>query len=111
MNEIIFIVEDSPEGGYAAKAAGESIFTEADPHDGLHAQVSDEVGSERSLLVLCPAFRGKSEYPNLAVKRIPKQALSRCEWGHDDYSRRVENLPQKPPTPEQQALFDDGEGK
>ncbi len=67
-------------------------------------QLSDEVGSERSLLVLCPAFRGKGEYPNLTVKKIPKQVLSRCEWGHDDYSLRVENLPQKPPEPGQQAL-------
>ena len=67
-------------------------------------QLSDEVGSERSLLVLCPAFRGKGEYSNLTVKKIPKQVLSRCEWGHDDYSLRVENLPQKPPEPGQQAL-------
>jgi adenine-specific DNA-methyltransferase len=43
------------------------------------------------------------------VKKIPKEVLSRCEWGHDDYSLRVENLPQKPPEPGQQALFDDGE--
>ena len=74
-------------------------------------QLSDEVGSERSLLVLCPAFRGKGEYPNLTVKKIPKQVLSRCEWGHDDYSLRVENLPQKPPELGQQALFDDGDGE
>ncbi len=73
-------------------------------------QLFDEVGTERSLLVLCPAFRGKGEYPNLTVKKIPKQVLSRCEWGHDDYSLRVENLPQKPPEPGQQALFDDAEG-
>ena len=70
-------------------------------------QLSDEVGSERSLLVLCPAFRGKGEYANLTVKKIPKQVLSRCEWGHDDYSLRVENLPQKPPEPGQQGLFGD----
>ena len=30
MNEIFFIVEDAPEGGYTAKALGESIFTDAD---------------------------------------------------------------------------------
>ena len=67
-------------------------------------QLSDEVGPERSLLVLCPAFRGKGEFPNLTVKKIPKQVLSRCEWGHDDYSLRVENLPQKPPEAGQQDL-------
>lgn len=68
----------------------------------------DEVGPDRSLLVLCPAFRGRNDHPNLTVKKIPKQVLSRCEWGHDDYSLRVENLPQaaeEPPLPEQVALF------
>ncbi len=72
-------------------------------------QLSDEVGPDCSLLVLCPAFRGRGEYPNLTVKKIPKQVLSRCEWGHDDYSLRVENLPQapSPPAPLPQA----GEGR
>jgi adenine-specific DNA-methyltransferase len=72
-------------------------------------QLSDEVGTERSLLVLCTAFRGRGEYPNITVKKIPKQVLTRCEWGHDDYSLQVENLPKAPPTQGQQALFD-GEG-
>ena len=65
-------------------------------------QLSDEVGSERSLLVLCTAFRGPGDYPNLTVKKIPKQVLSRCEWGHDDYSLRVENLPKAPPSVEKE---------
>lgn len=69
-------------------------------------QLSDEVGPDRSLLVLCTAFRGRGDYPNLTVKKIPKQVLSRCEWGHDDYSLQVENLPKAPPQPGQQALFD-----
>ncbi|MDH2918850.1 MAG: site-specific DNA-methyltransferase [Sideroxydans sp.] len=70
-------------------------------------QLSDEVGAERSLLVLCTAFRGRGDYPNLTVKKIPKQVLTRCEWGHDDYSLQVENLPQAPhPSPLPQA----GEG-
>jgi len=62
-------------------------------------QLSDEAGMERSLLVLCTAFRGRGDYPNLTVKKIPKQVLSRCEWGHDDYSLQVENLPKAPPSP------------
>jgi len=62
-------------------------------------QLSDEVGAERSLLVLCTAFRGKGEYPNITVKKIPKQVLSKCEWGHDDYSLQIENLPKAPPSP------------
>lgn len=72
-------------------------------------QLSDEVGPDRSLLVLCTAFRGRGEYPNLTVKKIPKQVLSRCEWGHDDYSLQVENLPKAPPKPGQQALFGEAE--
>ena len=60
-----------------------------------------------TLLVLCTAFRGRGDYPNLTVKKIPKQVLSRCEWGHDDYSLRVENLPKAPLEPGQQALFVD----
>ena len=73
--------------------------------------LSDEVGEGRSLLVCCSAFRGDANrYPNLTVKKIPKMVLSRCEWGHDDYSLNVENLPQapKPETaPQQSSLFGD----
>ena len=61
-------------------------------------QLSEEVGSERSLLVLCSAFRGSADrWPNLTVKKIPNHIRSRCEWGHDDYSLNVENLPKAPP--------------
>lgn len=71
-------------------------------------QLSDEVGSDRTLLVLCAAFRVTGDiterYPNLTVKKIPKQVLSRCEWGHDDYSLKVENLPKAPPKPGQMEL-------
>ena len=74
-------------------------------------QLSDEVGGERSLLVLCTAFRGRGDYPNLTVKKIPKQVLSRCEWGHDDYSLQIENLPKAPAKLGQQGLFDKGDAK
>jgi len=70
-------------------------------------QLNDEVGPERTLLVLCAAFRGSSDrYPNLTVKKIPKQVLARCEWGHDDYSLQVEHLPKAPPRKGQQNLFE-----
>ena len=58
--------------------------------------LADELGSgtesEMSLLVCCSAFHGISaaaaseRWPNLTLKKIPKMVLSRCEWGHDDYS-------------------------
>lgn len=43
MNEILFIVEEAPEGGLTARALGESIFTEADNMDSLHQKVRDAV--------------------------------------------------------------------
>jgi len=68
-------------------------------------KLSDEVGPDRSLLVLCSAFRGNPDFPNITVKKIPKQVLSRCEWGHDDYSLQVENLTKAPPEAGQQDMF------
>jgi len=43
MNEIIFLVEESPEGGFTARALGESIFTEADTLEHLRNNVREAV--------------------------------------------------------------------
>jgi hypothetical protein len=43
MNELIFLVEEAPEGGYTARALGESIFTEADDAASLEQNVRDAV--------------------------------------------------------------------
>jgi hypothetical protein len=43
MSELIFVVEEAPEGGFTARALGESIFTEADTISELHQQVRDAV--------------------------------------------------------------------
>lgn len=40
-NEIIFLVEESNEGGYEARALGHSIFTEADTFEILKRAVLD----------------------------------------------------------------------
>ncbi|HXC53139.1 MAG TPA: site-specific DNA-methyltransferase [Candidatus Limnocylindrales bacterium] len=56
--------------------------------------ISDQVGRERTLLICCSAFRAKKdEFPNLTVRKIPQAVLSACEWGRDDYSLNVEQLP------------------
>jgi len=69
-------------------------------------QLNDEVGSSRSLLVCCASFRGKAEnYPHLEIKKIPKAVLAKCEWGHDDYSLKIENLPKAPLPKGQQQLI------
>lgn len=73
-------------------------------HDRLLA-LSEEVGEDRTLLVCCRAFKGEPRaYPNLSLTKIPYALLKRCEWGRDDYSLNVENLPQAPCKPEQPCL-------
>ncbi len=43
MNEVFFLIEESQEGGFIAKALGESIFAEADTLDELKAEIKDAV--------------------------------------------------------------------
>jgi hypothetical protein len=43
MNELIFMVNESPEGGFEAHALGESIFTEADDMENLYTNVRDAI--------------------------------------------------------------------
>ncbi|MCC6426509.1 MAG: site-specific DNA-methyltransferase [Phycisphaerales bacterium] len=66
----------------------------------LLAQLSDEVGEGRTLLVVCKAFTGKGTFPNLTVKKIPKAVMSKCEWGKDDYSLAINAMPPPPPAEE-----------
>ena len=42
-NEIIFLVEESEDGGYEAKALGFSIYTEAETFDELKEAIRDAV--------------------------------------------------------------------
>ena len=43
MNEIIFLIEDAPEGGFTAKALDAAIFTEAEDINDLHLNLRDAV--------------------------------------------------------------------
>ena len=43
MSELIFVVEEDPEGGYIARALGQSIFTEADTLAELPGKVREAV--------------------------------------------------------------------
>ena len=93
--------------GYSTEQDFIYITTANLNHDQLQ-QLSDEVGPDRTLLVLCTAFRARADrYPNLTVKKIPKAVLARCEWSHDDYSLRVENLPKAPTPKGQMGLFEE----
>jgi adenine-specific DNA-methyltransferase len=66
------------------------------------ATISQEVGDSRTLLICCGAFRVKAEeFPNLTLKKIPRAVLNKCEWGKDDYSLNVQNLPMAKEEPEE----------
>jgi len=60
MNELIFLVEEAPAGGYTARALGESIFTEADDVATLEESIRDAVrchfdeGAIPRVMVLAP---------------------------------------------------------
>lgn len=92
--------------GYSTERDFIYVTTQNLSHNQLE-QLSDEVGPDRTLLILCSAFRGNvDKFSNLTVKKIAKHVLYCCEWGHDDYSLNVENLTQGPPKPGQLSLFD-----
>lgn len=99
--------------GYSTETDFIYVTTQTLNADQLQA-LSDEVGEGRSLLVCCAAYRGSADrFVNLTLKKIPKMVLSKCEWGHDDYSLNVENLPMQQMTtvepPRQGGLFGSGE--
>jgi adenine-specific DNA-methyltransferase len=84
--------------GYSSEQDFILVTTQNLSADQLQA-LADDVGADNSLLVCCAAFHGISaeqaanRWSNLTLKKIPKMVLSRCEWGHDDYSLNVANLP------------------
>ncbi|MDJ0899750.1 MAG: hypothetical protein QNJ55_13160 [Xenococcus sp. MO_188.B8] len=43
MTEIVFLVEEDPDGGYIARALGESIFTQAEDIESLKEMIRDAV--------------------------------------------------------------------
>jgi adenine-specific DNA-methyltransferase len=78
------------------------------------ATLSSEVGEGRTLMILCAAWRGNADqWPNLTLRKIPNHIRNKCEWGHDDYSLNVANLPmaeQEPvAVPAQAGLFAEGD--
>lgn len=76
------------------------VTTQSLTHEQL-AAIAEEVGAERTLLVCCKAFRANADaFPNLTIRKIPQAVLRKCEWGKDDYSLNVANLPEAPQEPD-----------
>lgn len=60
-------------------------------------RLSEDVGTERTLLVCCKAFMTEgAEFPNLTLVKIPRAILNKCEWDQDDYSFTLNVLPDEP---------------
>ena len=79
------------------------VTTNSLTHEQL-AALSEEVGSDRSLLICCKAFQGGNAeaFSNLTIRKIPGAILDRCEWGKDDYSLKIEALPLVEDEPEEE---------
>ena len=69
------------------------ITTQSLTHEAC-AKIAQDVGPDRSLLICCKAYSGEAEaFENLTLVKIPTAILQKCEWGRDDYSLNIANLP------------------
>lgn len=95
-----FTYEPSREHYWVQGRSSETDFIYVTTQTLTQAQLralSDDVGDHRSLLVCCAAFKGDAEaFANLTLKKIPHSVLAKCEWGKDDYSLNIKNLPSAP---------------
>ena len=66
IKEIIFLVEEDPEGGYNAKALGESIFTEADSLEELKENIKNAIKCH---------FDREKDIPNIIRLHIVKEEI------------------------------------
>jgi adenine-specific DNA-methyltransferase len=56
--------------------------------------IHDEMKTDESLLICCTSFsKAADKYSNITIKKIPKMLLGRCEFGKEDYSLNIVNLP------------------
>ncbi|MBZ0190527.1 MAG: site-specific DNA-methyltransferase, partial [Candidatus Kuenenia stuttgartiensis] len=58
-------------------------------------KIHEEMKPDESLLICCKSFQEACEnrYANITIKKIPKMLLGRCEFGKEDYSLNIVNLP------------------
>lgn len=58
-------------------------------------RLSEEMQLNESLLVCCKGFAAtcKARHSNITIKKIPQMLFGRCEFGKDDYSLNIVNLP------------------
>jgi len=66
-------------------------FLTVETLDSIH----DDMQEGEKILICCKAFQKecKNKYPNISLKKIPQMLLDRCEFGKDDYSLNIVNMP------------------
>jgi adenine-specific DNA-methyltransferase len=65
-----------------------------------------------TLLICCKSFQKecKGKFGNITIKKIPLMLLGRCEYGKEDYSLNIINMPSEAEFPEledEQDFMDD----
>lgn len=68
-------------------------------------RIHDDMQPGESLLICCKSFHKGcgSKYANITVKKIPQLLLNRCEFGKEDYSLNIINLPTDEPKSEEKV--------
>lgn len=61
------------------------------------AAIHETMAEGESLLVCCTSFQKecKQVFSNISIKKIPQMLLGRCEFGRDDYSLKIIELPEE----------------
>jgi REP element-mobilizing transposase RayT len=90
MTELVFLIEEGPEGAYTARALGESIFTQAETRETLERGVRDAVR--------CHFERQEDQPVRIRLRRVPRSALPKSLWG-PEHSQRGQDVPVTPNNP------------
>lgn len=64
--------------------------------------IKDEMQPGETLMICCKSFQKecKGKYGNITIKKIPQMLLGRCEYGKEDYSLNIINMPSETELPE-----------
>ncbi len=58
--------------------------------------IHGEMKTDESLLICCTSFsKAADKYADITIKKIPKMLLGRCEFGKEDYSLNIVNMPRE----------------
>ncbi|HRI00888.1 MAG TPA: site-specific DNA-methyltransferase [Saprospiraceae bacterium] len=74
--------------------------------------IKDEMQPGETLMICCKSFQKecKGKFANITIKKIPQMLLGRCEYGKEDYSLNIINIPSEAEFPElddEQDFVDD----